>query len=302
MSPRTQQRAPKGRDRDRADRRAVVDVLLARLHRGALTPAEAALLGEHVREEQRLTDEGRHAMAGTTRALERHRAAADAEIRRLEGERDSLARSVEAMHDGINATAREAFAQRRQHRDALAEQRARVDQVLAVLARVRRAQSLGDALAAVAEHDGLPPIAARMHARILDRADSTDARLAEQQRDHDIALASARQDATRHRDDYLAACRTIAEMHEAATGRKGMGPIRGVVEDVTDVRTRAQATEQQLAAVRAALPTDPRPRLGVPTDLAYANGRHDLADAVREAMSSPDEPCGGDAAPFTAPA
>ncbi|MFD5901734.1 hypothetical protein ACFWHG_09545 [Streptomyces microflavus] len=289
MSPRTQQRAPKGRDRDRADRRAVVDVLLARLHRGVLTAAEAALLGEHVREEQRLADEGRRAMAGTTQALERHRAAADAEIRRLEGERDSLARSVESMHDGINATAREAFAQRRQHRDALAEQRARVDQVLGVLARVRRAQSLGDALAAVAEHDGLPPIAARMHARILDRADSTDARLAEQQRNHDIAIATVQ-----------ARTRTVGATMQRT---------------VNHHREAAKAAEQRLDAVRAALPTGPRPRLGVPTDLAYANGRHDLADAVREAMRGPDEPCRcghptphrraecrADAAPFTTPA
>ncbi|MDX2986335.1 hypothetical protein [Streptomyces caniscabiei] len=131
-------------------------------------------------------------MAGTTRALAQHRKAADAEIRRLEGERDRLARDVEAMHDGINAAAREAFAQRRQHRHALAEQRARVNQVRAVLARVRNAQTLGDALAAVAEHDGLSPAAAHIHARILDRADSTEARLAEQQHDHDIDLATAR--------------------------------------------------------------------------------------------------------------
>ncbi|MFF4706657.1 hypothetical protein [Streptomyces sp. NPDC001297] len=192
MSPRHQQRAPKGRNRDRADRRAVVDVLLARAQRGALSTAEGALLAQHVREEMRLGDENRLAMAGTTRALAQHREAADTEIRRLEGERDRLARDVEAMHDGINTTAREAFAQRRQHRDALAEQRARVDQVLAVLARVRNAQTLGDALAAVAEHDGLSPVAARVHARILDRADSTEARLAEQQRDHDIALARER--------------------------------------------------------------------------------------------------------------
>lgn len=74
------QRAPRGRDRDRADRRAVVDVLLARAHRGALTPAEGALLATHVRTEQRLADETRHALAGTTRTLDHVRAAADAAI------------------------------------------------------------------------------------------------------------------------------------------------------------------------------------------------------------------------------
>lgn len=81
----TSTRAPKGRHRDQADRRAVIDVLLARLARGiAPTAAEAAMLAEHVREEQRLADENRKAMAGTTQALERHRAAADAAIRELE--------------------------------------------------------------------------------------------------------------------------------------------------------------------------------------------------------------------------
>ncbi|MEI5099015.1 hypothetical protein RB200_10695 [Streptomyces sp. PmtG] len=77
---RPQQRAPKGRDRDRTDRRAVVDVLLARAQRGVLTPAEGALLAEHVRDEQRLADATRRAMAGTTQALARHREAADAAI------------------------------------------------------------------------------------------------------------------------------------------------------------------------------------------------------------------------------
>jgi hypothetical protein len=317
MSPRTAQRAPKGRDRDRADRRAVVDVLLARAARGVMSSTEGALLAEHVREEQRLADENRRAMAGTTQALERHREAADAaireaeqraeeaerklsesetlghrllqraeraedEARRVTGERDRLARDVEAMHDGINATAREAFAQRRQHRQALDEQRARVDQVLAVLARVRNAQSLGDALAVVAEHDGMSPTAARVHGRILDRADSTEARLAEQQRDHDIALATAR------RNTVAAAEEAREQRHRAGRYRTAWLAARrdrkadraAMVADLATMR----AAEQQLAAVRAALPDEPRPRLGLPNDLAYANGRHDLAECVRYAL------------------
>ncbi|MEW2610907.1 hypothetical protein AB0937_11955 [Streptomyces sp. NPDC047880] len=181
MSPRPQQRAPKGRNRDRADRRAVVDVLLARAQRGVLSAAEGALLAEHVREEQRLADENRRAMAGTTQALERHREAADAAI----VEAEERATAAEQQLARVEATLAEV---RRRHRGACD----RVDQLLAVLARVRNAQSLGDALAAVAEHDGMSPAAARIHARILDRADSTDARLAEQQREHDIALATER--------------------------------------------------------------------------------------------------------------
>ncbi|MEU0719065.1 hypothetical protein ABZ498_18040 [Streptomyces lavendulocolor] len=181
MTRRPYHRPAGGRDRDRLDRRAVVDVLLARAQRGVLSPAEAALLAEHVREEQRLADENRRAMAGTTQALERHRAAADAAI----VEAEERAKQAEQQLAPVETALAEV---RRRRREACE----RVDQLLAVLARVRNAQSLGDALAAVAEHDGMSPTAARIHARILDRADSTDARLAEQQRDHDIALATAR--------------------------------------------------------------------------------------------------------------
>ncbi|MFH9295640.1 hypothetical protein [Streptomyces sp. NPDC017520] len=331
----TKQRAPKGRDRDRADRRAVADVLLARLHRGALSPAEGTLLAEHMREEQRVADESRRAMAGTTQALERHRAAADAEIRRLEGERDSLARSVEAMHDGINAAAREAFAQRRQHRDALAEQRAAVDRVLAlvgrhdvipadavsaaidadpaehrtaddrarrwkddqasdraavsrvrVLARTMRAGSPMGAAAIYAERieqalandrRALDPDT-EVRARFLDAADSTEARLAEQKRDHDIALATVKQNADRHYADHRAACRTIAEMHQAATGRTGMGPIRGVVEDVADVRARAEKAEKALAAMEADRNRHQKYAVKASQRLAAADQRARLAD------------------------
>jgi len=198
-------------------------------------------------------------MAGTTQALARHREAADAEIRRLEGERDRLARDVEAMHDGINATAREAYTQRRQHRDALAEHRARVDQVLAVLARVRNAQSLGDALAAVAEHDGLSPAAARLHARILDSADSTEARLAEQQREHDIALATERR-RTRAAAEETSAQRNRARRYRTAwlaarrdrkADRAAMAaelPLSQAVDRVRALAARMRAGSPQGAA------------------------------------------------------
>ncbi|MFE4328713.1 hypothetical protein ACFRQM_04440 [Streptomyces sp. NPDC056831] len=53
----------------------------------------------------------------------------------------------------------------------------------------------------------------------------------------------SKHEAERFKADHLAACRTIAEMHEAATGRTGMGPVRGVVEDVADVRARAEKAE-----------------------------------------------------------
>ncbi|MFI9339999.1 hypothetical protein ACIG0D_01785 [Streptomyces sp. NPDC052773] len=52
-------------------------------------------------------------------------------------------------------------------------------------------------------------------------------------------------DAEHYKRDYLNACKTIADMHAAATGRSDLGPIRGVVEDVEDVRLRAEAAEKE---------------------------------------------------------
>ncbi|MFB6846225.1 hypothetical protein ACFCXS_15370 [Streptomyces sp. NPDC056373] len=232
---RPQHRAPKGRTLDRLDRRAVVDNLLARTHRARLTSAEAALLGDYVREERRQADENRRAMAGTTQALERHREAADAAIRELEqraGQADALSQAAhqcsnEAEQHRAEAVQRLAAQQqmhedrRRALADALAapadtpwpqlvdraqlrdqharensaeatDQYKRARRAEAALDRVRQADSLGAALAAVAEFDGLTPQAAAAHGALTDRADTTAARLAEQQREHEVALATER--------------------------------------------------------------------------------------------------------------
>lgn len=69
----------------------------------------------------------------------------------------------------------------------------------------------------------------------------------EADRDHEAAAREqAQQDAERYKADHLAACRTIAEIHKAATGRTGMGPVRGVVEDVADVRARAEQAAERV--------------------------------------------------------
>ena len=314
MSPRPEQRAPKGRHRDRQDRRAVLDVLLARAERGVITQAEGALLRAHVAEEMRLADENRRAMAGTTQALERHREAADAAIRELEqraeqaeqraeviaadrdrlaaelddaeqaadrfrraaaqaeAERERLARAVQDMHDGINRTAHEAFAERKRHCEAEQATRDQYEQQLAdaraAVARVRilamrmRAGSPQGAAAIYADRieqalDNDPRALdgdTEVRARILDRADSTEARLAEQQREHDVALAAER--------------RNVVEASREAR----------------EQRRRADQAEAALDRVRALLPTEPRPTRGLPNGLAYEQGRHDAFDAVRDAL------------------
>ena len=77
-------RADKPNQQERSARRATIDVLLQRALRGVLTIPEAAVLADYVRAEQRNADKTRQSLGHTTRALERHRQAADAEIQRLE--------------------------------------------------------------------------------------------------------------------------------------------------------------------------------------------------------------------------
>jgi hypothetical protein len=50
----------------------------------------------------------------------------------------------------------------------------------------------------------------------------------------DATIAALRDEVAEAKADYMRACRLVANMHAAATGRPGEGPVRGVVEDVTD--------------------------------------------------------------------
>lgn len=64
------------------------------------------------------------------------------------------------------------------------------------------------------------------------------------------ALEVAQADAQRYKQDHLNACALVADMHAAAMGVRGGGPVRGVVEDIADLRTEAAfwrlATEKAL--------------------------------------------------------
>lgn len=85
--------------------------------------------------------------------------------------------------------------------------------------------------AAVAEK----PTRKELKARIAELKEEIDDLVAENL--HLIHKKNEAQlDAARYKADYEGACVTIAQMHEAATGRVGYGPIRGVVEDVEDIR------------------------------------------------------------------
>ncbi|MFJ7337860.1 hypothetical protein ACIQUU_32005 [Streptomyces sp. NPDC101116] len=87
----------------RRDRRALLDNLLARMLRGRLTAAEAALLAESIREEQRAYDQTRRSLGETTTALTRHREAADAAIREAEQRTEEAEQRLARIRDMADA-------------------------------------------------------------------------------------------------------------------------------------------------------------------------------------------------------
>ncbi|MET7975793.1 hypothetical protein ABZW44_22660 [Streptomyces mirabilis] len=77
-------RAPKPNEHERAQRQAAVEILLRRALHGVISIPEAAVLADYWRAERELADKTRRSLGETTRALQRNREAADAEIQRLE--------------------------------------------------------------------------------------------------------------------------------------------------------------------------------------------------------------------------
>ena len=75
---------------ERLQREAAIDALVKRGLLGVLTIPEAAVLADYVRADRRVADKTRKRLTETTQALQRHREAADAEIRRLEDRIDEL--------------------------------------------------------------------------------------------------------------------------------------------------------------------------------------------------------------------
>ncbi|AFU62187.1 hypothetical protein SV1_47 [Streptomyces phage SV1] len=252
----------KRRTRDRADRRKVVAVLLARLDR--LSDAEAALLREHVLTEQQLADEQRTTLATTKRIRTREQRTAEAALAAAEQRAQTAERYL--------AEAKEYAA--RQERTA-AEQRAAVSRVLALVGR-RDAVPAAAVWAAVdadpTKHRTAAGLAdrwqadRRARAPFLAAANSAEALLAEQQREHDIALAAERRISAGWKRRHLDAERR-GDRYRAAW----------------------LAARRARRAARAALPDEPRPRLGLPNDLAYANGRHDLAERILYALAHPPQ-------------
>ncbi|NUQ96129.1 MAG: hypothetical protein HOY79_06045 [Streptomyces sp.] len=72
---------------------------------------------------------------------------------------------------------------------------------------------------------------------------------------------------------------------QQAAVRREQQRTRAAEQAVREAEQHAADAWKQLAAVRAALPSEPRPRFGLPNTLAYEDGRHDMADAVRDALA-----------------
>ncbi|MFD8216193.1 hypothetical protein ACFV2U_21205 [Streptomyces sp. NPDC059697] len=162
----------KRRAAERDIRRESLLVLLSRMQRGALLDNERPLLRAHVETALGEAAELRRTVAGQQTAIQAahdRTAAAEAAIREMEQ------RAVDAEEQLRAYRAVEIEADR--------------DRAEATLQRVRDADSLGAALAAVAEHDGLTPNAAHQFAAIAEAAESPRALLHEQARAHAIKLA-----------------------------------------------------------------------------------------------------------------
>jgi hypothetical protein len=96
-------RAPKPNEHERAQRQAAIEILLRRALHGVLSVPEAAVLADYWRAERELADKTRRSLGETTRALQRNREAADAEIRRLEARMAELeaATGTEGAQEGV---------------------------------------------------------------------------------------------------------------------------------------------------------------------------------------------------------
>ncbi|MCX4987142.1 hypothetical protein [Streptomyces sp. NBC_00572] len=175
---------------DRLARRIKFEILLDRADR--LSPTEADALREYALAEAATADQLRATARGQDRAMQQMRdrlAAADAAI-------------VEAEED--RARVEEQLAEARHHIDVLhavdagrADGAQRItderDRAEAFLGRLHRAETYGDVLAILGEHQGLTPAAARAAAAFAAAADSQAAVLAERDREHAVALATEKQ-------------------------------------------------------------------------------------------------------------
>ncbi|NML50559.1 hypothetical protein HHL19_12900 [Streptomyces sp. R302] len=200
-------------DHARDARRESLAVLLSRLERGVITPTEAALLRAHVHVEIAERDDMDRARRGLDRQrdeMRRRLDAADAAIVEAEEDRARVEEQLaEARHriDLLQAV----DAGRADGAQRITDERDRAE---AFLDRLHRAETHRDVLAILGEHRGLTPVAARAAATFAAAAETQDAVLAEQAREHAIVLAAEKQRADRAEAllDRVRAARTWGDL------------------------------------------------------------------------------------------
>lgn len=146
------------------------------------------------REQRKRANAAEQALTASEADRNRHHKYAVKAAQRLDGHRRALAAILAKSGDTPFAELTEYAARTltRSGERLLAADKA-ASKADATLDRVRDADSLGAALYAVAVHDGIAPTSARLQGAYAEAAETVEARLAEQQRAHEIALAEAQQ-------------------------------------------------------------------------------------------------------------
>ncbi|MGD6762063.1 hypothetical protein ACOKM5_24320 [Streptomyces sp. BH097] len=258
----------KRRTDDRATRRDSLLVLLSRIARGIpVTAAEATLLRAHVEVELTESDELRRTIGGQQTAMQRERKrvdAAEAAIVEAEQRAEQAEELLSIAHQASNeaerhkATAeRDAGIYRTRLETLTAAHVKQRRQAEAALDRVRQADTLGAALAAVAEYDGLTPQAAATQAAITDRANAPEQQLDEQAREHAVALAKVERRANvaeqalariRGARTWVEVWTTLGMHYNLRPEQCGQEARARRTVDERAAHARADEAEQQLAA------------------------------------------------------
>ncbi|MFH8530481.1 hypothetical protein ACH4GE_18925 [Streptomyces tendae] len=211
----------------RRDRRDLLDNLLSRALRGNLTTAEAALLAESVREEQRVADQTRRSLGETGTAYGKHRAAADDAIRELEQRALDAEEQLTAYRSVLGPRPLDRIRDAEQAR-ADAEERA------------RKAARAADLLAG---SHGLAEAAEERLTRIRDMADAWESRLPATIRTATAAEAVRR--AANGDDRPVMFAVTPAPADDQAAEESQQVWARRVEADLRHARDRVNTAEEQ---------------------------------------------------------
>lgn len=238
------------------------------------------------REQRKRANAAEQALTASEADRNRHHKYAVKAAQRLDGHRRALAAILAKSGDTPFAELTE-YAARTLTRNGerlLAADKA-ASKAAAALDRVRDADSLGAALAAVAEHDGIAPTSARLQGAYAEAAETVEARLAEQQRAHEIALAQRSHTVTDQgrtigllQRSIRATEARVDRNHSAWRSARRRAAAEQAASRMRDARMRHAV--QQYAEVRVQLDD---------TEAALDGAKADLADAYRARITAAQE-------------